>query len=420
MKKIIVSGPALSQSGYGEQTRFALRSLLSKPDLFDVYLHPTNWGKTSWLLPTDGDKEWIDTLVRKTAFYANTGGSFDMSLQITIPNEWQKMAPVNIGYTAGIETTKVSPQWVEKSFLMDKIITISHHSKNVFCDTVYDAVDQNQQPVKVKCQTPIDVAHYPVRSFSEADCDFELEYDFNYLTIAQWGPRKNLENTIRWWVEEFKDEEVGLVVKTSLIKNSLIDKLHTTRRLKDLLHPYKDRKCKVHLLHGYMTPEEMTALYRHDKIKCLVSLTHGEGFGLPLFEAAYNGLPVIAPDWSGQRDFLHAERKMRKNKKTIKKVAPCFTCVDYDLKPIQPEVVWEGVIQADSSWCYAKEKSYKTALRKVFKNLRRNQKIAETLQAHLLETFTEEAMYKNFCDAIYAPSNEELEWMQELSKIEML
>ena len=26
-KKIIVRGPALSQSGYGEQTRFALRSL---------------------------------------------------------------------------------------------------------------------------------------------------------------------------------------------------------------------------------------------------------------------------------------------------------------------------------------------------------------------------------------------------------
>ena len=28
--------------------------------------------------------------------------AYDMSLQVTIPNEWEKMAPVNIGYTADL------------------------------------------------------------------------------------------------------------------------------------------------------------------------------------------------------------------------------------------------------------------------------------------------------------------------------
>ena len=37
-KKIFVRGPVLTQSGYGEQARFALRSLRSQPDLFDVYI----------------------------------------------------------------------------------------------------------------------------------------------------------------------------------------------------------------------------------------------------------------------------------------------------------------------------------------------------------------------------------------------
>ena len=46
----------------------------------------------------------------------------------------------------------------------------------------------------------------------------ELEYDFNFVTVAQWGPRKNMENTIRGFVEEFHDEEVGLVLKTSISK----------------------------------------------------------------------------------------------------------------------------------------------------------------------------------------------------------
>ena len=62
-----------------------------------------------------------------------------MSAQVTIPNEWEKLAPINIGVTAGIETTKVSPQWVEKSKLMDKIITISEHSKQVYENTLRTA-----------------------------------------------------------------------------------------------------------------------------------------------------------------------------------------------------------------------------------------------------------------------------------------
>ena len=36
-KKIIIRGPALSQTGYGEQTRFALRALRSREDIFDIY-----------------------------------------------------------------------------------------------------------------------------------------------------------------------------------------------------------------------------------------------------------------------------------------------------------------------------------------------------------------------------------------------
>ena len=49
------------------------------------------------------------------------GGQFDVSLQVTIPNEWEPLAPVNIGVTAGIETTRVTPVWLEKSNMMDKV-----------------------------------------------------------------------------------------------------------------------------------------------------------------------------------------------------------------------------------------------------------------------------------------------------------
>ena len=58
MKKIIVKGPALSQTGYGEQTRFALRALRSRPDLFDIYLLNLEWGKSNHLIEDDEEHAW--------------------------------------------------------------------------------------------------------------------------------------------------------------------------------------------------------------------------------------------------------------------------------------------------------------------------------------------------------------------------
>ena len=89
----------------------------------------------------------------------------DISLQVTIPNEWEKIAPINIGYTAGIETTKIAPQWIEKARLMDKIIVVSNHSKSVYNDTTYTGIVQgSNQEVTIQNTTEIEVVNYPVRS----------------------------------------------------------------------------------------------------------------------------------------------------------------------------------------------------------------------------------------------------------------
>ena len=37
-KKVLVRGPVLSRSGYGEQARFAIRSLRKQEASYDIYL----------------------------------------------------------------------------------------------------------------------------------------------------------------------------------------------------------------------------------------------------------------------------------------------------------------------------------------------------------------------------------------------
>ena len=53
-----------------------------------------------------------------------------------------------------------------------------------------------------------------------------------------------------------------------------------------------------------MDESEISALYRHDIVKALVAPTRGEGWGLPILDAAVCGLPVIATKWSGHLDFM--------------------------------------------------------------------------------------------------------------------
>ena len=413
-KKILVRGPALTRSGYGEQSRFALRSLRTREDLFDIYLEPLSWGHTSWIVDDFEERKWFDHLIEKTVHYAHSGGTFDMSLQITIPNEWDRYAPVNIGYTAGIETTKVAPQWIEKAQLMDKIIVVSNHSKNIYNSTFYQAqLPDSEEKVFMKNETEIEVVNYPVRAFEPADIDIDFEYDFNFFASAQWGPRKNIGNTIQWFIEEFHDDEVGLLLKTNLAKNCLMDRELCETKIKDHISAYPDRKCKIYFLHGHMSEEEISAIYNHPKVKAFVTLTHGEGFGLPIFEAAYYGVPVVAPDWSGQCDFLYAPSKKNKNK-----MRPHFAKIDYSLELVPQDVVWEGVIQADSAWCIPHENSFKSRIREVYKNYDRFNSQAKNLKNYLVETFTEEGKYDEFATAVYGddiPEPDIQSWLDNMS-----
>lgn len=423
-KKVLLVGPILTQSGYGEHARMIYRALKSREDLFDIFINPVNWGATSWISEETDERNEIDDLINKTFAHMSNNLPFDTTIMVTIPSEWKqyRAAPENIGVCAGIETNMVSPHWLEASnHFVDKVIVPSEFSKESFINASWDVKNQQGQEFRLSIQKPVEVINYPVeKEFLNPSKllheKLSFTHNFNFLCVAQWGPRKNIENTIKYFLDEFRDDEVGLVLKVSIKDGSTIDFYETKKKINNLLGKYPDRKCSVHLLHGYLTKEELSSLYTHPKIKAMINFGHGEGYGLPLFEAASVGLPVITHDWGGQKDFLYAPKKDKKDKEKIK---AHFGKVSFDLENIQQEAVWDGVLQPETKWAFPHWGSCQIAMRQCYENHGLFAGQAKRLKKWVVENFTEEKIYKNVVESLYGYNIDEFEdWLSELNSVE--
>ena len=426
--KVLLESPILTQSGYGEHARLVFESI---KDLgLEIHLLPLSWGNTPWLIDkTTAMNIQIEEGIKRFDAYqnlckqTNQPPNYDIHIHVGILNEYEKKANYSICVTAGIETDRVSAEWLLKTHQQkpDKIIVPSEHAKLGFEQTSYEILVKNQngqqekQTLQRNEECPIEVIPYPIKEIQPCDLDIDLETEFNFLTVSLLGPRKNIEESLIWFLEEFRDDDqVGLVLKTAQARSSIMDRIKTIDHFNNIIDKFPNSKCKVYLLHGNLSESEINSLYNHPKIKAYITATHGEGYGLPIFEAAYNGLPVVATNWSGHLDFLTGELKENGKLKEKK----LFAKIDYDLKEIPKNVVWDKILIEGSKWAYPRQSSFKNQVRKVYKNYGMYKKWATALQSKLQKTHAKEIILKKMSDAIIPESQQE--WLSALSEIEIL
>jgi glycosyltransferase involved in cell wall biosynthesis len=317
---ILFRGPIKTRSGYGSHSRDLLESLYQM-NMFDIKIDSCSWGSTP-MTALEKDNlfhQWIESnIVDKFE------GLPDLYIQVTVPNEFRRFGKFNIGITAGIETTVAPKDWVDGCNRMDLIIATSNFSKDVLLSTVYDERDKNTNQLikQYKIEKPIEVLFEGVDTSIYNDVineDFKLDIkeEFAYLFVGHWlkgnigQDRKDVGMLIKCFVESFKDEknQPALVLKTSSANFSIKERENFIKRIKDIVGDIKNPPS-IYLLFGDLSNKEMNDLYNHPKIKSMVSITKGEGFGRPLLEFTMTGKPVIASNWSGHKDFLSVEKSI--------------------------------------------------------------------------------------------------------------
>tara|TARA_R110002020_G_scaffold242061_2_gene455356 strand:+ start:777 stop:2135 length:1359 start_codon:yes stop_codon:yes gene_type:complete len=406
MKKImLICAPVTSRSGYGAHARDLVSSFIEH-DKYDVKIWDVPWGdcpRNALDKKNNNDKKIINCLLKEPTMERQP----DIYVDIRIPNEFETHGKFNIGITAGIETTAVSGQWIDDCNKMDLIIVPSQHSKRGFAHAVYDKLQtlpngENQKIGELKLEKPIEVLfegadediYKPISDVS-LDLVDDISENFAFLFVGQWTKggygedRKDISKLIKVFYESFanKKEQPALILKTNGATYSIMDREDCLNRIKFVKNMFpKDWKLpNVYLLHGSFSDKEMNMLYNHPKIKSMISLTHGEGFGRPLLEATMTGLPVIASNWSGQLDFLC-------DKKSI--------LLGGDLIDVPKSQHWKNIIIPESKWFNVNENLVYKSLNYSFEGHDMCKEKAVNLMKENREKFTLKNMSKKLNEII--------------------
>ena len=372
MKKVmLICAPVSSRSGYGDHARDLVRSFI-KHNKYDVKIFDVPWGSTPRnALDSKLDKNIIDCLLSEPRMDSQP----DVYVDIRIPNEFQQWGKFNIGVTAGIETTSVSSNWIEGCNKMDLVIVPSEHSKDGFVKALYEKLQnlpngQQQKVGEMKLEKPMEVLFegtdesiYKPIDNSSLDLVDDIKEDFAFLHVGLWGKggygedRKDISKLVKVFYESFanKKEQPALILKSNAATFSILDREDCLNKIKNIksMFPKDWNLPNVYLLHGSLSSEEMNKLYNHPKVKCFVSLTHGEGYGRPLQEATMVGLPVIASGWSGQMDFLSETDSM---------------LLGGELVQVPKSQHWENIIIPESQWFNVNETQAYKAMNYCFTN----------------------------------------------------
>jgi len=387
MRKVVIASPVQTQSGYGHHAREVISNLIEKKSKdWDIKLISLPWGHTPFSYPISDD--WKSRFIS-----AQMQEQPDIWVQITVPNEFQKVGKFNIGVTAATEGDICPPDWIDKINQMDVTIVPSEFTKQVILNTAQATQKSVASNIQVVPEYFDETCYDNSKPLIELTGIDQIEESFAFLSVGHWlqgnlgQDRKDISGMIHTFFNTFKNQTSApaLILKTSGATYSVTDRFEVENKIAQIrdLHK-KDRLPNVYLLHGDLTDDEMNSLYNHPKVKAMVSFTKGEGFGRPLLEFATTGKPIIAPHYSGPADFLNKD----------------FICaLPGGVTPIDASAQNQFLLK-EAKWFTVDYRYAEKMLKEVKKNYKKWLELAKRQRYYAITNFSKKAVSKRYDELI--------------------
>lgn len=174
---------------------------------------------------------------------------------------------------------------------------------------------------------------------------------FVFLFVGKCEPRKCLMETMQAFANTYgTDASARLVVKTGYFRQDN----ERTQALFDFAESLQ--VTNIELIYDGVSAADLWTLYQ--RANAFVFPSRGEAWGLPLIEAAAQGIPLITTNWSGSTEFLSACQSS---------VVP----VDFVLAPVHCEEHKNYYPATDGNygqWAFPQVSSIERAMRRVREN----------------------------------------------------
>lgn len=198
------------------------------------------------------------------------------------------------------ETSRLHPVWVDSLNQMDEVWVPCEWNIKAFKESGVK-VPIYKVPHGINPNTYDNVDGFWVNGLEHTT--------FVFGTVFQWNARKNPEGLLRAYYNAFtKDDDVALVMKAYVGRGLTRDqeREYIGKWVKEVQRDMNlPNLPKLFLLTDTFSTEKMKAFYNY--CDAYVSLTRGEGFGLPMFEAGLAGKPVIATGMGGNMEFMNRD-----------------------------------------------------------------------------------------------------------------
>ena len=381
--KILIRGPLLSMSGYGNHARQIFEIVKAAKPKAEIFCDVLPWGSTSWILSQKycSDNNF-DEIIQKTMLsYKVNETQFNEVYHIGLPNEWKPFVNTkNVGVTAGIESDICKEEWIDDLNKMDLVIVPSEFSKENFIKT--SSFTKNRLKTDVCVIPEWFYVEFEEKHDEKYNILEKVKTDKNVLIVGQitsTNPecdRKNISRVLRETAQylETIDENIGVVLKLLTTGSNKKAK----QLAKDIVKKeVEDLNIPIYLLFGNMTAYELQSLYKDPKVTCLLSGTRGECFGLTILEAAVNKLLIITTGWSAHTEYINY-----------------FFPLEYDLKQVPPNDA--GFFNLNSRWAEYKTSSLEKQLYNVFVKKEVNCEALEQQAEFLINNYSKNAIISKY------------------------